>query len=79
MGLVSEEQGEVARFLLLEVIELAKEHDGLSEPDEGTQQVMLRCIGVGFSLGEAYNQTPITLHWRERLSKAFRIVKGGKG
>ena len=74
MGLVSAEQEAIARFLLPNVIVLAKEHDGLAEPDKETQQIMLRCIGVGFSLGEAYNQAPPTLLWRERLSKAFEIV-----
>lgn len=78
MGLVSEEHEEIARFLLPEIIELAQKHDGLVEPDKGTQQVMLRCLGTGFSLGAAYNQTSTKYPWRERLSDAFKIVKGTK-
>lgn len=76
MGLISEEQEMIAKFLLPEIMELAKKHDGLIEPDKGTQQVMLRCFGVGFSLGVAYNQTSTIFSWRTRLSNAFAIVKG---
>ena len=73
--MISEEHGTIANFLLPEIIELAKKHDGLVEPDQGTQQVMLRCIGVGFSLGAAYNQTDTAYPWRTRLSKAFEVVE----
>ena len=75
MSLVSEEQEAIARFLLPEIIELAKEHDNLIAPDKGTEQIMLRCIGVGFSLGMAYKETSNDLPWRKRLSEAFKIVK----
>ena len=67
------------RFLLPEVIELAKEYDGLAEPDRVTQQIMLRCLGVGFSLGVVYNKTSTDKHWRERVSDAFKIIKKGGG
>lgn len=73
---VTEEHETIAKFLLPAIVELAKKHDGLIEPDKGTQQVMLRCIGVGFSLGVAYNQTSTVYPWRVRLSDAFKIVKG---
>ena len=77
MGIISEEKA-IANFLLLEVIELAKKYDGLVEPDDVTQRIMIRCIGVGFSLGVAYNQTSTDKNWRDRLSDAFKIVaKGG--
>ena len=79
MNIISEEHGEISNFLLPEIIELAKEHDNLVEPDVVTQQIMLRCIGVSFSLGVAYNQTATDKQWRDRLSDAFKIVaKGGK-
>ena len=77
MGIISEEQA-IANFLLLKVIELAKKYDGLVEPDDVTQRIMIKCIGVGFSLGVAYNQTSTDKNWRERLSDSFKIVaKGG--
>ncbi len=75
MSIISAEHETIARFLLPEIIELAKKYDDLIEPDKGTQQIMLRCIGVGFSLGVAYNQTDTAYPWRTRLSKAFAIVK----
>lgn len=74
MDIISEEHEKILNFLLPEVIELAKKHDNLIEPDFVTQQIMLRCIGVGFSLGVAYNQTLTDKKWRERLSDAFKIV-----
>ena len=78
MNIISKEHEKISNFLLPEVIELAKEHDDLVEPDNVTQRIMLRCIGVGFSLGVAYNQTSIDNQWRERLNDAFKIVaKGG--
>jgi len=76
--LISKEHEKISNFLLPEVIELAKKHDGLVEPDDVTQRIMIRCIGVGFSLGVAYNQTSTDKNWRDRLSDAFKIVaKGG--
>lgn len=79
MGINSEKHEALAIFLLPEIIKLAKKHDGLVEPDRVTQRIMLRCIGVGFSLGVAYNQTLPDKHWRDRLSEAFKIVgKGGE-
>ena len=77
--MITEEHETISKFLLPDIIELAKKHDGLIEPDRETRQVMLRCIGVGFSLGVAYNQTSVNNQWRKRLSDAFKIVaKGGK-
>jgi len=73
---VSEEQECIAKFLLPCYIELAIEHDNLVEPDTATQQIMLRCIGSAFILGVAYNQTSPDKQWRDRLSDAFKIVKG---
>lgn len=79
MNIISEEHEAISNLLLPEVIELAKKHDDLVEPDVVTERIMLRCIGVGFSLGVAYNQTLTDKHWRERLSDAFKILaKGGK-
>ncbi len=78
MNITSEEHAAIAKFLLPEVIELAKEYDGLAEPDIATQQILLRFLAVGFELGAAYNQTSTDKQWRERLSDAFKIVaKGG--
>ena len=77
MGIISAENEAISKFLLPEVIELAKKHDNLVEPDSATQQILLRFLGVGFSLGEAYNQTSTGKPWRERLSDAFKIL--GKG
>ena len=74
MGIVSKEQRKITNYLLTHIIELAKKHDGLIEPDEGTELIMLKCIGIGFSLGEAYSLTETDWHWRKRLSKAFEIV-----
>ncbi len=77
--MLPEEHKAVSELLLLEIIELAKKHDNLVEPDSRTRQIMLRCIGVSFSLGVAYNQTSANNQWRKRLSDAFKIVaKGGE-
>jgi len=79
MRILSEEDGVIAEFLLPEIIELAEKYDNLIEPDRATRQIMLRCIGLSFSLGVAYNQTSVNKQWRKRLSDAFKIVaKGGK-
>ena len=78
MRLISEEHEAISNFLLPEVMELAKKHDGLAEPDRATQQILLRFLGVGFSLGVAYNQTSTDKEWRERISDAFKIVKKGQ-
>ncbi len=78
MGIISEEHEAISKFLLPQIIELAKTHDDLVEPDTVTRQIMLRSIGVGFSLGVAYNQTSADSPWRDRLSEAFKIAaKGG--
>ena len=69
MDIIPEEHDAIVKFLLPEIIELAKKHDGLIEPDDITQRIMIRCIGVGFSLGVAYNQTSTEKQWRERLSE----------
>jgi len=78
MAIISDEHIEIANFLLPYVIDLAKTHDGLVEPDEATEKIMLRCFGVGFSLGVAFNKTPETFHWRKRLDKAFEIMRKGR-
>ena len=75
MGIISEEHETISRFLLPEVIELAKKHDDLVEPDDGTRQILLRFLGVGFNLGAAYNQTSTDKQWRDRLSDAFKIAE----
>ena len=71
------EHDEIINFLLPEVIELAREHDDLIEPDRVTQQILIRFLGVGFNIGVAYNQTSSDKQWRERLSDAFKIVAEG--
>ena len=79
MNMLSEEHKAISELLLPEIIELAEKYDNLVEPDRATRQIMLRCIGVSFSLGVAYNQTSSNNQWRKRLSDAFKIVaKGGK-
>ena len=77
MNIISEEHEAITKFLLPEVIEFAKKHDDLVEPDIVTQRILLKFLGVGFSLGVAYNQTTTDKEWRERLSDAFKIVKKG--
>ncbi len=79
MKTLPEEHQAISELLLIEIIELAKKHDNLIEPNSETRQIMLRCIGVSFSLGVAYNQTPTNNQWRERLSDAFKIIAKGGG
>ncbi|GAF69155.1 unnamed protein product [marine sediment metagenome] len=66
---------EIIRILLPEIIKLAEQHDGLVEPDETTERIMMRAIGCGFTIGVAYGDTNKDDTPRERLSQAFAIIR----
>lgn len=69
---------EIVRILLPNIIELAEKHDGLIEPDEVTEQIILGAIGCGFTIGVAYAGTNKDDKPRERLSQAFDIIRKRK-
>lgn len=76
--IVPDSHDEIIRILLPNIIELAKQHDGLVEPDEATERIMVRAIGCGFTLGVAYAETNKNDKIRERLSQAFAIIRAWK-
>jgi len=74
---VPDEYAHIVKLILPTVIELAEERDGLVA-DEETCRIIYYCLGTGFSLGMAYNQTDKTKPWELRVYEALEIVKSGK-
>lgn len=75
--LLPPEHAEIAEVLLPYALEFAQQHDGLVKPDRETQQIILRCIGMSFSLGVAYGQTDASRPWQKRIHEAFDLIRNG--
>lgn len=65
-GMIPDSHDEIIRILLPNVIELAKQHDDLVEPDEAAERIIMRAIGCGFTIGVAYASTNKNDEPRER-------------